>query len=693
MSLFGSMLNAGLDMWNGNTATTNPDGTVTITGLSPELFEEFLRREYNVNLFFQRLTTRTWSRKITFYEFFVPEMIYLINLCGQKRYISSSKVRELMTEFEKNTWWSSTTEEVKSPVDLSVIGSILKPEYEPKPYQKEFVEKVYYQKKTQYRLNGYLLALDVGMGKSYTSILLGAALHKTKHIVIGPLSVCNTVWPTEFAKFYIKPPKIWYPKLGVDKLDATYDVYILNYESIGKLHKDLVKYCPSQDTIVIVDECHNFKDYKSKRTKELVALQQDLKCPDILLMSGTPIKSWGIECVPIFQVLDNFCTEQVLEQLKQLNRFPKIMNELLHNRLGMMMYRKLKSEELELPPLVESELKIKIPNGDQYTLKEVKKVMIAFRDERTRYYQQNYDKYEKDFLDVCQYVEDNCLYTDEEWARYKEYRSLVSMFHKNGYSWELAPLAVKCSNFEKEIILPRIPNEMKKKFRQARAVVKYIELKVMGEVLGQVLGRLRIKMTCEMLTPQIAKVIREAEKKTLIFSSYTDVIKLCADICNSFGFDPVYIDGSNSKRSQEIVGEFKSNPEINPLIASLKVMATGHTLNEANTVIFLNNTFRSVDKTQAMNRCYRIGQDTTVYVYTLILDTGDEPNLSTRMQDILDWSQSQFEAIVGTSGTVIDNPTVADGITAIRKAFNATNLDIADRVEYVSRVISELDLI
>jgi hypothetical protein len=127
------------------------------------------------------------------------------------------------------------------------------------------------------------------------------------------------------------------------------------------------------------------------------------------------------------------------------------------------------------------------------------------------------------------------------------------------------------------------------------------------------------------------------------------------------------IDGTNSNEAKKLVAIFKEKDEYNPLIASIKVMSTGHTINEANTVIFLNVPFRSTDYEQASERCYRIGQDTDVYIYKLVLDTGDEPNLSTRMQDILSWSKDQFGQIVDGEETIpevalsfiqkLDNPT------------------------------------
>ena len=54
-----------------------------------------------------------------------------------------------------------------------------------------------------------------------------------------------------------------------------------------------------------------------------------------------------------------------------------------------------------------------------------------------------------------------------------------------------------------------------------------------------------------------------------------------------------------------------------------------------------------MDYEQASDRCYRIGQDTEVYIYKMVLDTGEEPNLSTRMQDILAWSKNEFQTIMG----------------------------------------------
>jgi hypothetical protein len=150
---------------------------------------------------------------------------------------------------------------------------------------------------------------------------------------------------------------------------------------------------------------------------------------------------------------------------------------------------------------------------------------------------------------------------------------------------------------------------------------------------------------------------------------------------------PLSITGANSSQAKELIAKFKASSKLNPLIASLNVMATGHTITEANTVIFLNVPFRSVDYEQGFSRVYRHGQDSDVWVYKLVLDTGDVPNLSTRMQDILAWSKAQFDAIVDGIEEADDQD-----IALVAKAMSGGNLTEAfDSLSaFVSRIAKKL---
>ena len=154
-------------------------------------------------------------------------------------------------------------------------------------------------------------------------------------------------------------------------------------------------------------------------------------------------------------------------------------------------------------------------------------------------------------------------------------------------------------------------------------------------------------MTTAMLkTVDIKALINEAKKKTIIFTSYIDTIEACEQYVKSLGFKPIVIYGKNSGEIAPLAAKFQKDPTWNPLIASLQTLSTGATLTAANRVIFLNKPWRSIDYAQASDRVHRIGQDTAVDIISLVLDTGEEGNLSTRMEDIMDESARAFDAIV-----------------------------------------------
>lgn len=645
-----------------NTIGSVPDvevdnaGMITISNMPVDSFVRYTRREYGAVNFVNILaeTERNFFLNqygtLKIYPFFIPEMMCMLNEAismnfGGWRF---KRIRDLLLE---KTWFASSAVPVPSRFDMSVFGTVINKELQPLPAQLEFIRDTYYQKKVAYRLNGYLLSLPPGCGKSLTSLFLATGLHKKKIVIICPLSTVRNVWVNEVEKCFIQPKKI-VTSLDKRKITATDEVIILNYEAIGIHTSELIKYCAGDDTMVIVDECHNFKDINAQRTKMLITACTGMNCHDILMMSGTPVKAFGAEAIPLLKLLDSFCTPEIVAKLKALGRYTSIMNALMCNRLGYMMFRKTKEEVFTLPEKYEYDLMVRVKNGKDFTLSAARKVMEQYRKERINYYNQHKAEYEDAFNRAISWYMAQIIRgaSRQDQERFDTYMSQVTYLRSHNYSFKDAEYAHATRLYEDENIIPRLPNDLKKEFKAARAVVKYLELKVLGEMLGNVLGRLRIAMTSAMLDdPRIPDIIADAEKKTIMFSSYKDTIAVAAEACKAWGFSPVVIDGSNSDQAKELVAKFKADPKLNPLIASLQVMSTGHTINEANTVIFLNVPFRSVDYDQASDRCYRIGQDTDVYIYKLILDTGDEPNLSTRMQDIISWSREQFNEIMGES--------------------------------------------
>lgn len=620
---------------------------VLISGIDARSLYRFIKLKYSASGFLYRFFTLTSDkRKLSISRFFVPELIYLLQ--ENKKFSPRTKnIDKIINLLISNTWYKNTQVEIPTALDMDVIKHLKR---KPLPYQLEFIKDVYWQKKTQFLLKGYLLGFEPGLGKSATSIFLKEGLHKKHAIVVAPKSVTKNVWPTEIEET-VNDCKIWTIDDSLDDLTSETNYVVVNYEAIDKI-KDVVKSrFDLKSLMIIVDECHNFKDIDSLRTRQLIDLAETTKCQDILLMSGTPIKALGTECIPILELLDTFWTPTLRDTFKKLNRYPSVMNELLHNRLGILMFRKLKEEVLQLPDKIENDLLIKIPDGKKYTVPEVQKACKAYAAERTEYYKQNYDKYEKAFLDILDYYEKNLLPPEEKKAFEQYQRDLkyikggkISTGLEIGSDMRMAIEAV--NKYDHDVLIPRLPNHMKQVFKDSRTVYKYVALKVMGEVIGNLLNKLRQEMTSELIGKEVIDIIKSAEKKTILFSDYTDSLHDAYAKCVKAKLKPMMITGENSNQAKELVATFKQDPSLNPLIASIKCMSTGHTINEANTVIFLNVPYRSTDYEQASDRCYRIGQDTTVYVYRLLLDTKPDGNLSTRMNDILKWSKEQFGQIV-----------------------------------------------
>lgn len=110
--------------------------------------------------------------------------------------------------------------------------------------------------------------------------------------------------------------------------------------------------------------------------------------------------------------------------------------------------------------------------------------------------------------------------------------------------------------------------------------------------------------------------------KVIIFSNWARVIEPAAELLEMY--NPACIT-SQVKDKDKLLKEFKENPKCKVILGTIGCLGTGFTLNEANTVIFLDEPWSSADKQQAEDRCHRIGTKGTVNIITLICkDTIDE---------------------------------------------------------------------
>lgn len=127
----------------------------------------------------------------------------------------------------------------------------------------------------------------------------------------------------------------------------------------------------------------------------------------------------------------------------------------------------------------------------------------------------------------------------------------------------------------------------------------------------------------EMLL-ELLQTLVEGGHKTVIFSQYTQMLKIMQKDFEERGIQFSYLDGSSKNRLQ-IVKEFNENDKIKVFLVSLKAGGTGLNIVGADTVIHYDMWWNPAVENQATDRVHRIGQTKSVSCYKLItLNTIEE---------------------------------------------------------------------
>lgn len=607
--------------------------------------------------FFTRFSGNDYIR---FHEFFLPEMIYILdNLPKRQLY---RKTKELLYE---NTWISNIEKDFPNRINYSKLQELTKNLL---PHQYSFL-KEYDQKKQKYRLHGYLNAFATGFGKTITAIALMHCLEKDKIIVVAPNNTIYSTWVNEIKSSFKLEQTIWTKENPISNAKW----YIINYESMNKVIELASKReFRGKNVGIIIDEIHHFRNKSTDRSQNALKLKELTNCTDILPMSGTPIKALVTEMIVFLKLLDPLFTDKVETIFrKTFNSSSSQLADIAANRIGSIMYRLEKDNSvIPLPEKTETTLKVKLPHGDKYTLPAMEKIINRFVEERESYYNANMHVYIKDYHEGLDYFEKHVKYNKIEYQDYKNkvkairniYNKVELSSSKNTFTTAEISEIIKIVNiYEKKVIIPTLPNELKKRFRKAKSVYKYVCLTILGEVLGGILPKYRAELYKEMVEyGPIVDLVESAIKKSIIFTTYGAVVESSEAVFKKHGYKPLLIYQKTSKNREKNIESFKKDPDANPLVTTIQMMSTGVTLNEANVVIFAPPAFRHVDNEQASARCHRIGQTDPVFVYTLLLDTGDIPNLSTRIDDISNWSKDLFNRIVGVNVNTVDMDDVVE---------------------------------
>lgn len=676
-----------LNLLRGLNVEVDPvNNKVTITGLRFLYVCRDLEKYIGAKMLYSILDNVSYSR-LVFSMFYLPDFYHAINTLltdpkFKRRIRSGRELLAIRTELEKipliaNIKTINETEPNAIPkLDKSKLNKIFN-NIKLFDYQDKFIDDCIWKSKLL-GLNGYLLDAPPGAGKTAASISLMEVLDADTIIVVCPKKAVNDVWDETINRIYKEPQpySMSLPVLHGPNKPAGFDIndrfIVCHYESLEKLNDYLKSIkIPNKRYGIILDESHSLNSHNSERSiqfRELVSKIDPIFC---LWMSGTPIKALGTETMTMFATIDRLFDKSVYKSFLKVfgisgvyaisvmaHRLQLVRSEIKTNGSGVEQYT--------------HKVKVTLQNGADYTLKTISNKMIDYVKERKEYYQKNAKKYEDDFFSSIEVYRSRVVKgrgdTSFFRADLEDYLSKAKTLH-NGYSPtdpKHKQYVLECNHYEDKVIIPRLPNDVKKVFRKAKSVYKYVELTIMGEALGNILGKARSRCNADMVKQLVtdAKVISEdgeiyqsnlpdlilnAQAKTIIFTDYVEVVKETEYQLKLKGFKPISIFGETTSGNGLALQTkiFKEDSEINPLITTYKTLSEAVPLTEANRVIFLNLPFRSGTYEQAVKRANRIGQTLDVDLFEVTLDTGEEPNISTRNEDILKWSEEQVALILG----------------------------------------------
>jgi len=585
------------------------------------------------------------------HKFFAVELLYIVEKLFLQYKGTQGFAKTLLSikaGLLEHTWLKNTLVEPESPLlDRSQFKLLKKKPY---PHQEAFF-KEYERNAQQYGLRGYMLASPPGSGKTLMSAWLSYGLKTDHTIVVCPKNALTDPWASTLDKEFVSPPTYWTSAVGTPP-PPNKRFYILHYEYLVKFLEE-AKFLKGKRVNLVLDECHNFNDPDSIRTDAFVTLAKLLNPVSTLWMSGTPIKALGKEVIPFLRTIDPLFTQETETAFRTIYGLDSARAlDILANRIGKTTYRIDKSQIIERAPIVK-EIRVKIPKAERYTLDVIRVAMTEYITERLKYYQKDFDHYVKLFEECIRYHKDRiALKSQSQQHEFSKYLTLLRIIRKSTDYRHLGPEIKFCNLYEKHELIPSLPDALARQFKEVKSIVKYLPLKVRGECLGNLLNRKRVECAIEVMENlDLKDLVDSSIKKTLLFTSYVDVVKATDTRLKGLGYKPLTVFAETNKDLDGILERYKKGSE-NPLVATLDSLSTAVPILAANTVVFLNSPFRPHEREQAIARADRIGQDQQVYVFDVFLDTGNVPNISTRSKEILEWAQGQIDQLMGTTGTV-----------------------------------------
>lgn len=645
----------------GNVTVKETAAEIVISGIRAKDIIRDMDKHWKTTRISQNIFNTVSGNSFSFFKFFAPEVMYILENIKlyRNRWTSIKAINAIREALLEHTWLKNTLPPdrttIQGRLDFRKLSNLY---FTAKPYQMEYFENYSYRL-DQYGLKGDLIAAAAGTGKTYMGAALAEMLSADLVVVFCPKAVLESVWVESIHEMFKAPQTVWHSGKPMPYEGQRW--IVCHYDAMPKLQEILDDPTVYKDkkVVTILDESHNMNDPNSARSLMYQNIVKLLGSVDNIQGSGTPVKALGAEIITLLRVVDPLFTPQVEAIFKKMyGKEASKGLDIIRHRLGVVSYKVEKSEAgAELLPPIMRPYPIKIPDGQRFTLPAIRIMMEKFIRERAEYYK-NRRPEDMKFWDTCVQIARSAITDKQKRIEFDEYLYLVHLISRTPDPRFLGEEMKRANAFEKHVFEKLLPREYIPRFRDVKSVVKYVNLKIQGEVLGRVVGGMRIEANVAMV-PYIdwVGIVESTEKKTIMFTSFVEAVDAAEVHTTKLGMKPLVVYGKTTSDLPNMVKRFDNDASLNPLLATYASLSTGVRLTIADTMILLNSPFRAYILEQAISRIYRLGQDSQTYVYQCTLDTGEIPNISTRSADILEWSTQQVEAIMGIKSPMVEGDT------------------------------------
>ena len=656
----------GIPLLFGNDVSLTMDGTYyTFKGNFGGNFVKTLNDKFlpskKTNALFKKLT----NTEITIAPFFMLELYIIINTMVEDKKIyykvNKKALANLVITIHTKTWFKPDTMiEYTYALNMDRVNKTMALQY--KDYQFAMFKRYEYLKNKLGYL-GMLLDVATGGGKTYMGLSLVEAVEADVVFIVTIKQNLQTTWVD--ALLDDSDPSKYYFKNKIKEEDVyTVDDYnkgkpyngakyvIFNYEALDKLYRlvDTIKY---KNCSFIVDEAHNFVSLKSNRREELIKVIEKTGSTHRFFLTGTAVKDSPLDMIIYIELLDPRATKETLKIYREIYGSPnKMLKEIVPIRYGDLAI-KVEKHELKLDPIEYITLDVAIDKPERYSLANIKQDMIAYFDKRTKEIFDNRKKDRDRFDFLIKKVRSKSSIPSYLWEKYLADHTEVRKLYDSNSMYLKPTLAKEVFNFEKDNIVANLVGPEKEEFKDLTVILKYPVLKVRGEVLGRVVLQARINCHKEMAEKIDYSILNTTTAKSVVMSSYIPVCEAATVALLKQGFKPIEIYGKFTKDQDNRIRLFKNDPDVDPMVGTLKSISTAHHFTVADIVFLLDTPFRTYILDQAIARAWRTGQTENVKVIHTRLKLNVD-NINSRNIDILKWAKSMVEEITGNDISYLD---------------------------------------